>query len=393
MTIDIRHLPFDESVEVLNFLTNYAFTPTPPLPKLDEFTEKVRKHEGFEFYTVFEEDRPLAVAGTPATMIQNVRGKNFRMGGIADVATHPAGRRKGYVRNLMHHIYQIFKDDGIGVSCLYPFQETFYQRLGYVTFPQAKRITFSPERLRPILKLELPGTVELLSIKDGYPIYRAYLEELQKQTHGMAIFSIPQAEAVGSRDTWLAVARQEQKVVGILQYRLKGQMMKQEMLGYDFFFSNAVGKYLLLDWIARHIDQASSVKLTLKPDQFGETLFTDLRPEIEKFFLAPMGRVINIEALQGLPVGPGKITVALEDPDCDWNNGIWRLNGEDGSLEVSQAQNPDCRLTIQGFSALVYGVQDPEEFVWRGWGDPNEEQQNVLRRMFPPALPFIHADY
>ncbi len=393
MTTDIRHLSFDESIEIVHLLTNYAFSSTPPLPNLEEFTEKVRKQAGIEFYVAYEDEQPLAIACAPSPMTQNLRGGYFRMGGIANVATHPAGRRKGLVRDLMRYMYRVFKEDGMAVSCLYPFQETFYQRLGYVTFPQPKQITFPPERLRPTLKLDLPGKVELLSMQDGYPIYQAYLEAQQKQTHGMAIWNIPQDEAIKGRPTWLAIAKQKDEVIGLLQYRLSGQMMKQELKAYDFFFSNTLGKYLLLNWIARHIDQAASVVLPLKPDQFGETLFTDLRPDLDRLFLAPMGRVIDVQALQGLPVGEGTITVEITDVDCDWNNGVWKLSAENGSLVVTPATNPDCHLTIQGLSALVYGVQDPDEFIWRGWGDPNEEQQSILRTMFPPAFPFIHADY
>lgn len=393
MTFDIRHLPFDESVKILRFLSSYAFTPTPPMPDPEEFTEKMRKQPGLECYTVFEDDQPLAIACSPSPMTENIRGALFKMAGIANVATHPVGRRKGYVRALLRHIYRIFKEDGVAVSCLYPFQEAFYQRLGYITFPQTKRITFPPEKLRATLKLNLPGKVELLSMRDGYRVYQSYLKKLQKRTHGMATWDIPQDEALKDRTTWLAVAKQNDDVVGILQYRLSGKMMQQDMTAYDFFFSNALGKYLLLNWIARHIDQAASVILPLKPDQFGETLFTDLQPDIERFFVAPMGRVIDIRALENLPVGEGHIKVEITDADCDWNNGTWQLTSNNGSLTIVPAEGPDSHLTIQGLSALVYGVQDPEEFAYQGWGDPNEEQQSTLRSMFPPAIPFIHADY
>ena len=91
--------------------------------------------------------------------------------------------------------------------------------------------------------------------------------------------------------------------------------MKQELVAFDFLFDSPAGKYLLLDWIARHLDQVATVKLVLKPDLVGETLFTDIRPDIERYFVAPMGRVIAVEALAGLPVGDGELNINLTDPD------------------------------------------------------------------------------
>jgi hypothetical protein len=51
---------------------------------------------------------------------------------------------------------------------------------------------------------------------------------------------------------------------------------------------------------------------------------------------------------------------------------------------------PDCELSIQGLSALVYGTQDPGDFAVRGWGDPSPEVQAAMRTLFPPATPHLH---
>jgi predicted acetyltransferase len=393
MDLDIRQLSLEESIKTFRFLSSYAFTPTPPLPDEEKFAEDFRSRDGATFFAVFEGDQPQAAACSTTPLRQNLHGVDFLMGGVADVCTHPAARRKGYVRGLMHRLYQQFKEKGMAVSCLYPFKEAFYQRLGYVTSPQAKKIQFGPECLKPILKLQVPGKVDLLPFKDNFPIYRQYLEKYQAKTHGMAVFSIPQSKAAESRETWLAVARQGDDIVGLMQYKLKGQMMKQELVAFDFLFDSPTGKYLLLDWIARHLDQVTTVKLVLQPGLDGETLFTDIRPEMERYFVAPMGRVIDIKALAGLPVGEGVLTISLVDPDCPWNEGQWRLQGANGQLAVEQSIKPGIPLSIQGLTALVYGVYDPAEFPLRGWGNPDDRACETMRRMFPPAIPFIHAMY
>jgi len=62
-------------------------------------------------------------------------------------------------------------------------------------------------------------------------------------------------------------------------------------------------------------------------------------------------------------------------------------------LTVSPAKTADCQLTIQGLSALVYGVSDPEDFALRGWGDPSPALIDTLRMIFPPRLPYLHEFY
>jgi len=393
MTPEIRELDIEESIAVLRFLSSYAFSPTPPLPEFDAYAEKVRNRKGARYYTVFFDGEHRAISCATTPLSQNLRGQFFKMAGVANVATHPAARRKGYVRSLMHHMFSAFKDEAYAVSCLYPFKESFYERLGYVTLPQVKKITLDPKNLASVLKIDLDGSFEMCSYREGYAEYQAYLEKYQRETHGMSLFTIPNSQEAQEHEAWLAFARNNGNVIGLIQYKLSDQSLNQTMNAFDFLFSNAQGKFMLLNWIARHIDQVGKVILRLKPGQFGETLFTDIQPEYSKFFVAPMARIVNIRELAGLPAGPGEITINVSDPDCGWNTGVWQLSSDEGRLSVKPGQQADCNLTIQGLTALVYGVYDPDEFSLRGWGDPNPDQQTTLRQMFPQAVPYLHTMY
>ena len=82
-------------------------------------------------------------------------------------------------------------------SALYPFRESFYQRMGYVNFARPHVAKFTPAELAPLLKQELSGHVEWLSTADGYDAYRDYVIRLHKRTHGMAVFDQPEKEATG----------------------------------------------------------------------------------------------------------------------------------------------------------------------------------------------------
>ncbi|MFW5713862.1 MAG: GNAT family N-acetyltransferase [Brevefilum sp.] len=393
MTAKIRELNLDEAIKGLHFLSSYAFTPTPPLPDFDQYAERIRNRKGAKYFGAYMGDQLQAISCATTPMTQNLRGKLVSMGGVANVATHPAARRKGYVRQMMSRIFTEFHQNQTATSCLYPFKETFYQRMGYATLPQTKRIRFDPKCLQSILKTNLNVTYELVSFYEGYENFRKFCQQIQKTIHGMALFSIPHKEAAKSHEAWLVFARKDGDIIGAMNYTLKDQIMNQTLLAYDFLFRDPEGKFALLNWIARHIDQVGEVILTVRPDHNGENYYTDIRPGYQGVFVPPMGRVVNLKALDGISCGEGKLTIQLSDLNCEWNNGIWQLSEKDGKLQIAQGKAADCKLSIQGLSALIYGVTDPNELSLRGWGNPDPGQQDVFRSLFPPAVPYLHAIY
>ena len=55
--------------------------------------------------------------------------------------------------------------------------------MGYIVFPQPRLARFSPSALTPLLKMDLHGSVQLFSIREGFDLFRAYLLEYQKKAH------------------------------------------------------------------------------------------------------------------------------------------------------------------------------------------------------------------
>jgi GNAT superfamily N-acetyltransferase len=393
MSNTIRPVEGQEMLDILYRLDNYAFRPTPPFPNREEWEGRIKTRVGTKYYAFFDGDEGVAIAACPL-LTQNLRGKIFKMGGFADVSTHPKARRKGFVRQLMRYAYEQLREDGRVVSSLYPFRESFYQRLGYVTFPQSRQAIFNAADLHPLFKIELEGEVELSLIGEVYDIYYDYVSKMQPQVHGMGVFEDPQEESAQENRSWLLQAKADGEVVGLLGYTIKGdEMMNYTFQASRFYYRNSQGKYLLLEWIARHVDQAGNVRIWLPAYEQPNTWLADLRPKMEPVFVAPMGRVLDVAGIAGMEIGPGSFCAEIRDPDCPWNNGTWKFEQVAGKLEITPAQNADCTLSIQGLSALAFGVNDPDDFAIRGWGDLNPELVAALRTMFPPKLPYLHEYY
>jgi len=356
----------------------------------DEWKEALKQRKGVTLFAMFEDGSPVATVAE-ARMTQRLRGKSFGMGGVWGVATHPNSRRKGYCRQLMARLLESIHEDGRPLTCLYPFRESFYQRLGYVNFPLPRKAIFDPSSLAPLLRADLDGDVELMLIGDGYDVYREFLQRYQEQTHGMAVLEHPDFAAANQNRSWLAVARVDGEPVGLMLYSLKGEeVTKFTFQAVRFYYHTPQGRYLLLDWIARHIDQVDKAEVWLPPYEQPETWFEDLNLKLEEVWIPPMGRVLDVAGLAGMHVGDSSFSAQISDPLCPWNEKTWKFESVGGTLEVSPASRPDCTLTIQGLTALVYGTHNPANFSIRGWGDPSDEVQAAMRTVFPPKLAYLH---
>jgi len=101
--------------------------------------------------------------------------------------------------------------------------------------------------------------------------------------------------------------------------------------------------------------------------------------------------VLDLEALAGLPVGPGAVTV--EVPGDELIGGVWRLTSDDGALTVTKGTDPEATLSPGGLSALVYGVLDPVDVVTHGLGEISPAAIPTLAAMFPRQMPYLFADF
>jgi predicted acetyltransferase len=389
--ITIRDLPYQEAAPHVNMLVSYALRPSPPFYDEDLYLEQLKHTDSTTRHLVaFEGDQPIACAGA-GEMTQNVRGKLLEMSGIFRVATHPYARRKGYSSQVLTELLKAERDNGQAMTCLYPFRESFYGRLGYVSFPVGVKAQINIKALLPLAKQGLGEEIELVSLVDDPNLYSDYVNELQENIHGMAVFKTMFKLDPERHDCWLAIHRINGKVEALMAYRLEGSSpTKYKFSIHRFCYRKAASRYQLLGWIARHIDQTNQVVIALPVYEQPYTWFNDLNLQVECNWIAPMGRVLDVTRIDGISAGPGGFSAKIVDPTCPWNEGIWQFESQDGNLVVSPGKDADCNLTIQGLSALVYGTNSPEDFQFRDWGDPQPEAQQVMKMMFPVALPHIH---
>lgn len=397
--LEIRQVTGEEIVDYAFPLANYAFETTPSDDKREDWLKRVPYLQSRYYAVGFENGTPVATANN-IPMTQNLRGKIYPMGGVAGVAVHPSARRKGYARQMLQYIFQHTAEAGQVVSTLYPFRESFYARLGYTGFAQVHKFHFDPRQLTKLLHMDIAGRVEVMPFKDGYDIYRHVSYKRQEFQHGMAVRDDNSYWREFAK-IWLAVAYDdEDQVVGLMYYKIEGY--GKDFTVPRFLHLTSQGKYLLMQWIARHADQTYTASVITSPDEHMEMWFTDLEGEVKMGTLrtgydaVPMGRIIHIDDLSGMHTGEGAFVAQIIDDQCAWNNSIYRFETADGRLSVERTETarPDAVLNINGISALVFSGYEPGDLFYRGWSEPvSQEIQTVMRSMFPSAHVFLNESF
>lgn len=393
-TVEIRVVEPEEFITL--GVSDYAFGKTPSKPDLDKARERLKYFANSTGLAVVDGGKPQASCAVHA-MSENVRGKVFPMAGIGGVGSMPAGRRQGHVRNMIVRSFELMHEKGEPVATLYPFRDSFYERLGYAEFAKNRFVTLKPEHLGPLARMSLPGSVEQLGIEECFDEWWAFAEKFQAHVHGFALFE--RAKAVEWRDkneSWVALVRENGEVTGAMTFEITGYT---ETLKADTFYATtAAARYQLLAWIGRHVDQVSEAVIELGPEEYPELWYRDLVAQSSTVYKdawpAPMGRVISVTGISGIDAGAeADIAFTLVDDQCPWNNGVWTLWGEGGVLSVREGGDPACHLTIQGLSALVWSGMDPATFPFRSWGDPDPAAQVTLQSLFPKIFPVLHEKF
>jgi predicted N-acetyltransferase YhbS len=394
--MQIRQVTAEERTDTMFPLQTYAFMPSPWADAdRDGYARRMQYYRTSLSLVAEEDGQALACVGA-FPMRQNVRGVLHDMAGVASVATHPSARRRGFVRELLTRLLHQMREQGCTVSALYPFRPSFYGRFGFVGLPRARTATFAPAGLSHLLRADLPGEVERLPMRAGFDDYNALTLRLLGERHGFSVYDEVRTAEFRDSPRWVAIARVDGEVVGGVVYRI--DRFGGDLLADDLLATGPLGRALLLQYFARHVDQVARVIVTVGTDEVPELWGTDFpvltQGRVEHPRQAgPMARLLSMEALTGTATTADE-AITVEVVDDDFLAGCYQLVGEGGQLSVEPSKNePQATLTCAGISALGYGVLDPIEVVTRGFGRVEASAVAPLTALFPKRMPYLFADF
>ena len=306
-----------------------------------------------------------------------VRGAHRPLGGVATVASPPETRREGHVARLLDAVHEEFRERGISLAALWPFEYSFYRRFGYATTDAYAVATVPPGKLRSVAG-EPRGSFERLG-----PEEHEALDEVHREwaTEGLAIRRTEGWWRHRLFATWdggryvYGWFDEGGDLRGYLAYRIEDEgdadgeslaVTGKTMRIAELAAVDETARRQLLRFCRNHDSQVERVRLVGPEwarllERLSDPTAADvtLRP-------GPMVRVVDLptaaETLD-FPSGvEGRFTVAVDDDRCPWNDGTFAIEVDGGSATCEPVDaRGDIEVSIGGLSLALTGVRGVPE--------------------------------
>ncbi|WP_049923321.1 GNAT family N-acetyltransferase [Halopiger djelfimassiliensis] len=383
--VDYRPIP--DQREVFHEYRSYAFRPDEGRPAYDpgeHDTPRALRGARRGLYAAEDDadDDPRCVC-RHYWLEAGVRGDRHPTAGLASVATPPEYRRSGYVGQLLAHSLEEYRDRGCRFSVLWPFKYRFYRQYGWETSNRIATHECDPSVLAFATDAfdRESGSFRRLE-PDDYaalkPVYTAHADR-----HALALERDEEwwrHRVFGGHgvDPFVAAYERDGRVRGYLVYTIDddasrtmaGEELPRTMAVSELAFVDHEAFLALLSFCHTHDSQVQRVRFRAPPD--GPLLESARDPdEIETTLeTGPMVRLVDVaDTLSALsyPGSDASVTIAVEDPVADWNDGTFALEVADGNgtcerlhddpAAASVTADVDVRIDIAALSRLVVGSQ------------------------------------
>lgn len=327
---------------------------------------------------------------------QAIRGVLKGLGGISMVGTYPEARYLGYAKALLKAAFDEMLESGLSVSMLEPFRESYYGRMGYVSANSRMRLEAPLHSLRHPSKsyMEKEWTFERIAAVEGKTQYLDFITDFApKHYNGFAFRpNITDVEwKRRNKNALMIFIKRQNKIEALAKYRIKGYMHEEEagqLEILEMYWRSVKAQAALFSFFGTHKDQLPTVQMRLPYGTDYQHWFADLPKEIVVKTWNPwMVRVIDFKkAVKDLPAqNSGSFIIKIKDDQCSWNNGTYLINSSSGVLKAAQTTNSTKnKATIEGFSALVYGIHSLETLEYAGWLEVAEKKsRKLLQQWFP----------
>lgn len=287
-----------------------------------------------------------------------IRGRPIHFAGIWAVATDPAYRRQGLVRELFKESFPRMRKEGAVLSILDPFYRAFYEKFGFALSEKRARHIFKKEELRV-------GTVDpKISCREAIiPDDIQVVHEIERSMvrFGSRFFTKKREIESHIKKGNFFIFERDGKPVGTAM----------------FIFDSAHPGYNLTVGFTRYTSDIvfpSIVELVCKyaVNTAKITWYTDYEVPVRHFFDSysrteshvigsMMMRVIDFEEYcKSIAISSeaiDSITIELEDRYCPWNTDTYTLIPENGSLNIERSkEEPDIHLNAFQLSKAISGV-------------------------------------
>lgn len=395
--VEARPIKADE-VETSRRIGGYAYANWSD--ELDDWTPDEDELNGMLATFV---DGTMSARLTNNSFEQVVRGQWQSASGIGAVATLPEFRRQGHVRKLFEATFAQMNEKGQAVSALYPFNQSFYAKFGYIRTNPIPRVKLECAALSHLLPLvnqagngwhyeRMPAVQSGNALQDfSYQIV---------QTSGRTDYNGWMRNPVHTAKDWaneqIVFVKEEkndggEEIVAAARYVLQGYGDGAIQIR-ECHWTDAHARDRLLAFFALHSAGMPTVELSISPGVNFHSWLSDSAKsyDVKMSHIPLMVRVMDVErVLSGIRVrefsSAQRIVVNVADPLCPWVGGTFALKEAEGILNAKRTdEKSNIEMSIEGLTALAYGTLSVSEISYRGWlTNASDDDLHILESWFP----------
>ncbi|MFB3168142.1 GNAT family N-acetyltransferase [Neobacillus sp. 179-C4.2 HS] len=324
----------------------------------------------------------------------NIFGRTFEMGGLTGVGTYPEYANMGLMYKLLRQGLADMQARKQSISYLFPYSIPYYRRRGWEII--SDKMTFEVRDVQLPKIRKVPGYVERLNIEhsDVRTVYKLFSSKM----HAAMIRNELAWDEYWRWDvdelTAAVYYDHTHKPHGYLLYWISEDVLHIK----EMVYMDEEARIGLWNFIGAHFSMVSKVVGNIfmnEPLAFWLE-DGDIKETISPYFLARI-----VDAKQFIEQYPfratgieRKVTLLLEDPMLEWNQGIFTLlvsgNGQ-GKL-IQSEDNPAVSLDIQTLTTMLLSYKRPSYLAAISRLKGDEAAVDILENLIERQTPYF-SDY
>ena len=337
--------------------------------KKKEFIERLEieqnENNGIQFFGCFDEQEELLGIFRVNDFECNINGKFQRIFGIGMVAVHLLHKKEKVAFQLLSYFHRYARRENVALVSLYPFNLSFYRKMGYGYGPLRYEFKFKPEH---IIADGNKSRVKFLTPADEDAIVSLYNEYAQKN-HGMLKRTWKEKEYIKTRKTYYVGVEEGSRLVGALAFTLDpvkdSHFLHQHMTIHEWTWSSPSAYKQLASWLSSQQDQVDRIIFRTNDQSFVYSLsnpsndsnhvIPSVYHEVATTGSGIMYRITNVESFVnennfyglGRPQDNTKVILAIEDTFITEQQGVYELSYSGDQWQIKKVEkNIQANLTI-----------------------------------------------
>ncbi len=294
---------------------------------------------------------------------QIIRDAPVRFAGVWAVTSDAAYRRKGLVRKLFDISFPRMREEKAPLSILDPFHKPFYEKFSYALAEKRARHVFTRDQIRVGKTRE-----DITSREAKDPEDRGTIKQIDKSMarFGSRFFSNDQFLDYAFKNGFMHILEDKNGPVGCVWFNftrgppfppIELTVRMSRYTSDDVFPS-------IVELVRNYSANVSKITWWADADVPVRHYFTDIYQTETHMMGSMMMRVIDFEGYCRSIRIPEKttenVTVELNDDQCPWNNGVYKLVPDGGNLTVERSDSkPDISLNAFQLSEMIGGITPP----------------------------------